>query len=116
MLRLDGKKVAEYRKAIIREKVEKMRRGQGRVPGLAVILVGEDPASQVYVGNKEKACQAVGMNSWVHRLPASVREEDLKALIEQINQTPEANGLLVQLPLPQHLNSDKVLVWIDPRK
>src|SRR5690554_6852080 len=100
MLILDGKKVAEYRRAIIREQVEKMRRMQGRVPGLAVVLVGDDPASQVYVSNKHKASEQVGIKSWVHRLPATITEEQLKETIDGLNQDPEVHGLLIQLPLP----------------
>lgn len=116
MMVLDGKKVAEYRRAMVGEKVEKMRRTQDRVPGLAVVLVGEDPASQVYVANKAKACEAVGIKSWIHRLPAQASAAEVKKVIDTLNTDPQVHGLLVQLPLPKHLDTDEVLSWVNPAK
>jgi len=86
------------------------------VPGLAVVLVGEDPASKVYVANKAKQTVEVGMNSWEHRLPAETSEADLLALVEKLNNDPACHGILVQLPLPKHINSEKVLNSLNPDK
>jgi methylenetetrahydrofolate dehydrogenase (NADP+)/methenyltetrahydrofolate cyclohydrolase len=85
-------------------------------PGLAVVLVGEDPASKVYVANKAKQTVEVGMNSWEHRLPAETSEADLLALVEKLNNDPACHGILVQLPLPKHINSEKVLNSLNPDK
>lgn len=91
--------------------------GRGlRAPGLAVILVGEDPASQVYVRNKEKACADAGIRSVAHRLPASTGQDDLLALIRTLNTAPDIDGILLQLPLPAGLNADTCLLAIDPAK
>ncbi|MCE5975293.1 bifunctional methylenetetrahydrofolate dehydrogenase/methenyltetrahydrofolate cyclohydrolase, partial [Sinirhodobacter sp. WL0062] len=81
----------------------------GITPGLAVVLVGEDPASEVYVRNKGKQTVEVGMNSFEHKLPAETSEEELLALIDRLNKSPAVHGILVQLPLPGHLNSDLVI-------
>ena len=91
--------------------------GRGlRAPGLAVILVGEDPASQVYVRNKEKACADAGIRSVAHRLPASTGQDELLALIRTLNAAPDIDGILLQLPLPAGLNADTCLLAIDPAK
>jgi methylenetetrahydrofolate dehydrogenase (NADP+)/methenyltetrahydrofolate cyclohydrolase len=87
-----------------------------RAPGLAVVLVGVDPASQVYVRNKENGCAKAGITSFSHKLPAETTEAELLALIEQLNTDPLVDGILVQLPLPKHLDSDKLLERIDPAK
>ncbi len=87
-----------------------------RVPGLAVVLVGADPASQVYVRNKENGCAKAGITSFSHKLPAETTEAELLALIEQLNADPLVDGILVQLPLPKHLDSDRLLERIDPAK
>jgi methylenetetrahydrofolate dehydrogenase (NADP+)/methenyltetrahydrofolate cyclohydrolase len=87
-----------------------------RAPGLAVVLVGADPASQVYVRNKEIGCAKAGITSFSHKLPAETTEAELLALIEQLNTDPLVDGILVQLPLPKHLDSDKLLERIDPAK
>jgi methylenetetrahydrofolate dehydrogenase (NADP+)/methenyltetrahydrofolate cyclohydrolase len=87
-----------------------------RAPGLAVVLVGADPASQVYVRNKENGCAKAGITSFSHKLPAETTEAELLALIEQLNTDPLVDGILVQLPLPKHLDSDKLLECIDPAK
>lgn len=87
-----------------------------RAPGLAVVLVGADPASQVYVRNKENGCAKAGITSFSHKLPTETTEAELLALIEQLNADPLVDGILVQLPLPKHLDSDKLLERIDPAK
>lgn len=87
-----------------------------RAPGLAVVLVGADPASQVYVRNKENGCAKAGITSFSHKLPADTTEAELLSLIEQLNADPLVDGILVQLPLPKHLDSDKLLERIDPAK
>jgi methylenetetrahydrofolate dehydrogenase (NADP+)/methenyltetrahydrofolate cyclohydrolase len=89
---------------------------QGIQPGLAVILVGEDPASQVYVRSKGKACEEAGMKSVTHRLPPTTPEDELLALIDSVNADPTLHGLLIQLPLPKHINSERVLRRVDPAK
>lgn len=112
---LDGKKVAADVRASIGAEIERLK-GRGVTPGLAVVLVGEDPASQVYVRSKEKACQAVGMNSFLHRLPAATEQDRLLELIKQLNAAPAVHGILIQLPLPQQIDADVVLQAIDPAK
>lgn len=113
---LDGKAVAEARRAQIKSRCEKLRVSLGRAPGLAVILVGEDPASQVYVANKIKACREAGIESLEQRLPASVTVDQLKKAIETLNKNPQVDGILLQLPLPKQLNAEEAIGWISPRK
>ena len=91
-------------------------RANGRKPGLAAVLVGEDPASAVYVRSKGKACEEAGMHSVTIRLPAETPEAELLATVDRLNADPEIHGILVQLPLPKHINSEKVLRRIDPAK
>ena len=112
---IDGKQVAADMRAELKEKVAKLK-DKGVKPGLAVVLVGEDPASKSYVTAKERACGEIGIYSDDNRLPAETTEEDLLALIEKLNKDPKINGILVQLPLPKHINEDKVLLAIDPAK
>ena len=113
---IDGKAFA----ATVREKVAahvaRLAAAHGVKPGLAVVLVGEDPASQVYVRNKGKQTVEVGMNSFEHKLPADTSEETLLGLIRQLNESQDVHGILVQLPLPGHLNSDLVINAIAPEK
>jgi len=113
---IDGKAFA----ASVREKVAghvaRLKEEHGITPGLAVVLVGEDPASQVYVRSKGKQTVEVGMNSFEHKLDADTSEADLLALIQQLNTDPSVHGILVQLPLPGHLNEDLVINAIDPAK
>lgn len=113
---IDGKAFA----ATVREKaaahVTRLKEENGITPGLAVVLVGEDPASQVYVRSKGKQTVEVGMNSYEHKLDASTSEADLLALIDKLNNDPAVHGILVQLPLPSHLDSDLVINSIDPAK
>jgi len=113
---IDGKKVAkEIRDAIGRE-VEQLKAQSGKVPGLATVLVGEDPASAVYVRSKNKICKELGFISLEHILPQDTREKDLLALIEELNSNEAISGILVQLPLPKHIDSIKILEAIDPAK
>jgi methylenetetrahydrofolate dehydrogenase (NADP+) / methenyltetrahydrofolate cyclohydrolase len=113
---IDGKSVAARVRADVAARVAE-RVAQGRpAPGLAVVLVGEDPASQVYVRNKAGATREVGMASIEHKLPASTGEDDLLALIADLNRRPDVNGILVQLPLPKHIDAAKVIEAIDPAK
>ena len=113
---IDGKAFAARVRGLVAEHVARLKAEQGIVPGLAVVLVGEDPASQVYVGAKGKSTLEVGMNSFEHKLPADTDEATLLALIGRLNADPAVNGILVQLPLPGHLNSDLVINAIDPAK
>ena len=116
MLILDGKKTAaDVRGEISSEIREAVARGL-RAPGLAVILVGEDPASQVYVRNKERACEQAGIRSLAYRLPATVSQTELLELIASLNSNPEVDGILLQLPLPEGLDANKCLLAIDPDK
>ncbi len=113
---IDGKAFA----ATVREKVAghvaRLKEEHAITPGLAVVLVGEDPASQVYVRSKGKQTVEVGMNSYEHKLDVDTSEKDLLALIDTLNNAPEVHGILVQLPLPKHLNEDLVINSIDPAK
>jgi methylenetetrahydrofolate dehydrogenase (NADP+)/methenyltetrahydrofolate cyclohydrolase len=113
---IDGKAAAAELRAAIAVEVTKFRVSEGRAPGLAVVLVGEDPASAVYVRNKGKATVEAGMESFEHRLSENISETELLALVEKLNADPSIDGILVQLPLPGHLNADKVLTTIDPDK
>jgi methylenetetrahydrofolate dehydrogenase (NADP+) / methenyltetrahydrofolate cyclohydrolase len=116
MVLIDGKKVsAEIRNRLMRE-TEELKRKTGRVPGLATVLVGDDPASAVYVRNKNKICQEIGFQSFGKNLPAETSEKELLELINELNENDEVNGILVQLPLPEHIDSEKILLAIDPKK
>jgi methylenetetrahydrofolate dehydrogenase (NADP+)/methenyltetrahydrofolate cyclohydrolase len=113
---IDGKAIAARVRAEVAAQV-RQRVAQGRpAPGLAVVLVGENPASQVYVRNKARSTTEVGMVSIEHQLPASASEAELLALIGELNRRPDMNGILVQLPLPKHIDSTKVIEAIDPAK
>lgn len=113
---IDGKALAAKMQAALAEKTARLKVEKGLVPGLVVILVGEDPASQVYVRNKERSALAAGFKSEVVRVPASISEEELLELIERYNQDDAWHGILVQLPLPAHISEEKVLLAIDPDK
>lgn len=113
---IDGKAVAAQVRAEVAAEVAKMKAQHGFVPGLAVVLVGEDPASKVYVKNKGQQTTEVGMVSLERKLPAETSEAELLALVDSLNKSPEINGILVQLPLPKHINAEKVLNAIDPDK
>jgi len=113
---IDGKAFAATVREKVTAEVEKLKEVHGITPGLAVVLVGEDPASEVYVRNKGKQTLECGMTSYEHKLPAETSEEDLLILIEALNADPAVHGILVQLPLPDHLDSDLVINAIDPAK
>ena len=115
-IRIDGKAISAEIRAELKEKTEAFAAARGYRPGLAVIIVGEDPASQVYVRNKKRACEEVGFYSRGYELPASTSQEELLALIDTLNADPAIHGILVQLPLPKHLDESEVLLRIDPKK
>jgi methylenetetrahydrofolate dehydrogenase (NADP+) / methenyltetrahydrofolate cyclohydrolase len=113
---IDGKAVAKEVQKQIKDEVEGLERRWGLVPGLAVVLVGDDPASHIYVRNKEKACKEVGIGSFEHTLQATISERDLLALVHQLNKDKRVHGILVQLPLPAHIRAEKILEAISPSK
>ena len=113
---IDGKAIAaEIRGEVAREAAALTARG-GRAPGLAAVLVGEDPASAIYVRSKGRACEEAGIRSETHRLPAETAREELLALVDRLNADPAVDGILVQLPLPGHLDEQEVIERIDPAK
>ena len=112
---IDGKQVAADIRAELKEEIAKLKT-RGIVPGLGVILVGDDPASQSYVTGKERACEEIGIYSDDNRLPASTSQDELIALVERMNHNPRIHGILVQLPLPKHLDESAVLLAIHPDK
>lgn len=113
---IDGNKIAQDIRKAIREETFVFKEKTGIVPGLAVVLVGEDPASQVYVGRKAKACAEVGFLSREYKLPVDASETKLLDLINDLNQDQCIHGILVQLPLPKHMATDKIIAAIDPHK
>lgn len=113
---IDGKALAAKKQAALQEKVERLKAESGLVPGLVVILVGDDPASQVYVRNKERFAKRVGFLSETVRLSESISEEELIQVIEKYNKDERFHGILVQLPLPKHINDKRVILAIDPKK
>lgn len=113
---IDGKAYAEALRRRIAAAVAELKGAKDLVPGLAVVLVGDNPASQVYVRNKARQTTDVGMNSWEHRLDAATTENDLLDLIDRLNRDPAVHGILVQLPLPKHIDTDKVVNALDPDK
>ena len=116
MILIDGKQTARDIRAELKAQVEAAVSAGRRAPGLAVILVGEDPASQVYVRNKERACAEAGILSFPYRLPADTTQEALLALIAELNGRDDVDGILLQLPLPEHLSASACLLAIDPAK
>ena len=113
---IDGKAFARGLRERVAQQVASFRAGAGRAPGLAVVLVGEDPASAVYVRNKHKATIGAGMESFEHKLPAETSQTDLIALVDKLNADPAVDGILVQLPLPGHIDERVVTTRIDPDK
>jgi methylenetetrahydrofolate dehydrogenase (NADP+)/methenyltetrahydrofolate cyclohydrolase len=113
---IDGKAYAQRLRQQIASAVRVLGAEHGLIPGLSVVLVGENPASQVYVRNKHKQTIEAGMNSWEHRLKTEAAEEELLALVSKLNGDPAVNGILVQLPLPKHMNAAKVINALDPAK
>lgn len=112
---LDGKKIASKIKDELRSEVLHLQE-KGVIPGLAVILVGDDAASKIYVKNKKKACEEIGINSQVFEMAETTSEEELLKLIQKLNQDNRIHGILVQLPLPGHINEGKIIEAIDPKK
>lgn len=113
---LDGKHVASLRLAHLKTRVDARLAHGLPTPGLAVVLLGDDPASHIYVNHKQKACVRVGFNTYTHHLPAETRENDLIKLIDTLNDSPEVHGILVQLPLPSHINPRTIIERIKPSK
>lgn len=113
---IDGKAISAQIRAEIKAEVDNIKTEGGVLPGLAVIIVGEDPASQVYVRNKKKACEEVGFYSEVYELPASTTQEELNILVDKLNTDKKIHGILCQLPLPKHLDENEIILRIDPKK
>ena len=113
---IDGKKIAQELREEIRTAVAELKSGYNVVPGLATVLVGDNPASVSYVSAKNRACAELGMRSFQHTLPESTSEEELLSLIARLNEDPLVHGILVQLPLPRGISEDRVIRAIDPRK
>jgi methylenetetrahydrofolate dehydrogenase (NADP+)/methenyltetrahydrofolate cyclohydrolase len=113
---IDGKEIASIMRVEMKEEVERLKKEHNVTPGLAVIIVGENPASVVYVRNKEKSCEEIGIYSEKHALSENVSEEELLNLINKLNKEEKIHGILVQLPLPKHINEKNVLNVIDPSK
>ena len=113
---IDGKVISAQIREEIAEKVKEYNAKTGKLPGLAVVIVGENPASQVYVRNKKKACEQVGFNSWVYEMPESTTQDELNSLIDKLNEEADVHGILVQLPLPKHLDEEQVILRIKPEK
>jgi methylenetetrahydrofolate dehydrogenase (NADP+) / methenyltetrahydrofolate cyclohydrolase len=112
---IDGKAVAEKVRAEVRRRVAELA-PRGIVPGLVTVLVGDDPASKVYVGMKGKQCTAIGMASFGYELPATTSEKELLALVDELNRRADIHGILVQLPLPKHIDPNRIIERIDPAK
>ena len=113
---IDGKAIAQAIRDEIALGVAKLKAATGITPGLAAVLVGDNPASHVYVRNKRQACEKAGMASWLHQMPGDIAQADLVSLVRRLNADPTVHGILVQLPLPAHLDTAVVLDEIDPAK
>ncbi|MCF4098339.1 bifunctional methylenetetrahydrofolate dehydrogenase/methenyltetrahydrofolate cyclohydrolase FolD [Maritalea mediterranea] len=113
---IDGKAYAKQLRQRIAEHVDRLKNEHNLTPGLAVVIVGEDPASQVYVNSKSKQTKEVGMNSFKYEMPADTSEADLLALIDELNGRDDVNGILVQLPVPDHIDADNIIKRISPAK
>ena len=116
MILIDGKKVASEIRNELKEKINKLKEDSKRIPGLVAILVGDDPASKIYVTSKGKACEEIGMRSKTEILPASITEDELLQIIYQYNSNDDYHGILVQLPLPKHIDENKIIESISPNK
>ena len=116
MILIDGKKVSAEIRSRLKQETVKLKQETGCMPGLATVLVGEDPASAVYVRNKNKVCDEVGFQSFGQNLSAATTETELLDMIKTLNANDQVNGILVQLPLPDHIDSEKILLSIDPEK
>jgi methylenetetrahydrofolate dehydrogenase (NADP+)/methenyltetrahydrofolate cyclohydrolase len=113
---IDGKQIAARVRAEVQERAAAFAKARGRKPGLEVVLVGDDPASHVYVNSKEKASNEAGIRGAVHRLPATATQAEVVALVQQLNARDDVDGILVQLPLPKHIDSETVIATVDPKK
>jgi len=113
---IDGKSLAKKVQATVATEVEQLKQEKNIVPGLAVILIGDDPASHAYVKMKAKACENVGFYSITHNMPDTISQDEIIATIEMMNGNPRIDGILVQLPLPKHIDTNKILEVIDPKK
>ena len=113
---IDGKSLATKVQTNVAAEVAQLKQEKNIVPGLAVILVGDDPASHAYVNMKAKACEKVGLYSITHNMPDTISQDEIIATIEMMNNNPRIDGILVQLPLPKHIDTDKILEVIDPKK
>ena len=113
---ISGTEIAKQIREELKQEIAELKEKHNLIPGLVTVLVGEDPASQVYVGQKEKTSQALGIYSERHDLPVDIGEEELLTLIDKLNKDPKIHGILVQLPLPKHINETRVLFTIDPKK
>jgi methylenetetrahydrofolate dehydrogenase (NADP+) / methenyltetrahydrofolate cyclohydrolase len=113
---IDGKAIAAEVRAEVRREVDEHRERFGEAPGLATVLVGDDPASKIYVAGKHRACEEVGIRSIAHELPADTAEDDLIELVEELNADDAVNGFIVQLPLPDQIDAGRVIAAVDPRK
>lgn len=113
---IDGKKIANEIKEEIAQEVQKIKEQGGKIPHLAAVIVGHDGASETYVGHKEKACQQVGFNSTVLRFEDNITEEEMLKQVDKLNNDPDIDGFILQLPLPKHISEQKVIEAIDPKK
>lgn len=113
---IDGKAVAARVRAEVKAEVDRLKLERGLVPGLAVVRVGEDPASKTYVSGKKKAAEEVGFRSWEHHRDSTVSQEELLALVHRLNEDPTVHGILVQLPLPRHIDADVIISAVRPEK
>jgi methylenetetrahydrofolate dehydrogenase (NADP+)/methenyltetrahydrofolate cyclohydrolase len=113
---IDGKSLSQKVQEYVKSEVEILKKEQGMVPGLAVVIVGDDPASHAYVSMKEKACKKVGFYSIAHKMPETITQDEIIAIITMMNKNPHIHGILVQLPLPPQIDTDKILEVINPKK
>lgn len=113
---IDGKKIASDIRKELKEKIDKLKSEKKNVPGLVAIIVGDNPASQIYVASKSKACEEIGMRTKVEKFPATFSEKELIEVIEKYNADKNYHGILVQLPLPKHINENKIIETISPQK
>ncbi|MBK6620582.1 MAG: bifunctional methylenetetrahydrofolate dehydrogenase/methenyltetrahydrofolate cyclohydrolase FolD [Saprospirales bacterium] len=113
---IDGKQLSETIKLEIAQEVAAIKAAGGKIPHLAAVLVGENPASQAYVGSKVRSCEQVGFQSTLVKRDASISEQELLSIVDELNQDPSVDGFIVQLPLPGHIDENKVILAIDPRK
>jgi methylenetetrahydrofolate dehydrogenase (NADP+)/methenyltetrahydrofolate cyclohydrolase len=113
---IDGKAVAARVRVEVKADVERLKASRGLTPGLAVVRVGEDPASKIYVTGKKKAAEEVGFNSWEHHLGASITQAGLLEVVHKLNEDPAVHGILVQLPLPKHIDAEAIITAVKPEK